>query len=462
LRQTGGSTAVCRCEEGQFWDTAIMKCGACPADTYSSTDNTLYDGEDPATAGIRTWCSPCVELTVSAPGSTSKDDCKPAYALLSATKDNNGFCSQSDENLPLIPILDAAECQTAADSLGLAVASAGLTEGRCQDMPACAKHIAQGNKYVQNKCKTTKTRVKDDADKLVFMAELCKVSCNTCLRGSDIGDTRPIGCALDQDTNQVVLYPKDLTENSLFWDGKPFSPICKSLPCRTTRGFEDVPNYARTREETSTCELSADARKLEEDEQYKVFYITVVVLVLIIEISGGVYLLRKETIRWQDVILIGVVGMRSFDMCSDWAFYSISLREGGSFAVEYGGDFDTLRECSLAFCILGLFLWIPDMYAYVVRTSGDEETETDGLFFTMAMTISVMVIEDFPQLIMNIIYLSSTGFGGADGIAVFSFVMSLFSILSNVCLLAYERSKHLSGGQDLVFSVPVTNPFYTM
>jgi len=125
LRQTGGSTAVCRCEEGQFWDTAIMKCGACPADTYSSTDNTLYDGEDPATAGIRTWCSPCVELTVSAPGSTSKDDCKPAYALLSATKDNNGFCSQSDENLPLIPILDAAECQTAADSLGLAVASAG-------------------------------------------------------------------------------------------------------------------------------------------------------------------------------------------------------------------------------------------------------------------------------------------------------------------------------------------------
>ena len=42
--------------------------------------------------------------------------------------------------------------------------------------------------------------------------------------------------------------------------------------------------------------------------RYKVFYITVVVLVLIIEISGGVYLLRKETIRWQDVILIGVVG----------------------------------------------------------------------------------------------------------------------------------------------------------
>ena len=54
-------------------------------------------------------------------------------------------------------------------------------------------------------------------------------------------------------------------------------------------------------------------------------------------------------------------GIRSFDMCSDWAFYSISLKVDGSFAIHYDGDFKTLRRCSLAFCIFGLFLWLPDM-----------------------------------------------------------------------------------------------------
>lgn len=48
-------------------------------------------------------------------------------------------------------------------------------------------------------------------------------------------------------------------------------------------------------------------------------------------------------------------------MCSDWAFYSISLKEDGSFAIYYDGDFETLRRCSLAFCIFGLLLWVPDM-----------------------------------------------------------------------------------------------------
>jgi len=54
-------------------------------------------------------------------------------------------------------------------------------------------------------------------------------------------------------------------------------------------------------------------------------------------------------------------GIRSFDMMSDAAFYSISLSEDGAFAQDYGGDFQTMRRCSLAFCILGGLLWVPDM-----------------------------------------------------------------------------------------------------
>ena len=57
------------------------------------------------------------------------------------------------------------------------------------------------------------------------------------------------------------------------------------------------------------------------------------------------------------------------------------------------------------------------------------------------MTLGVMTIEDIPQLVLNCIYLDSRGFAGADGIAVFSFVMSLLSIASNLVLLWYEQGK---------------------
>ena len=48
-------------------------------------------------------------------------------------------------------------------------------------------------------------------------------------------------------------------------------------------------------------------------------------------------------------------------MMSDFAFYSISLSEDAPFAIEYGGDFQAVRRSSLAFCILGVLLWVPDM-----------------------------------------------------------------------------------------------------
>lgn len=119
------------------------------------------------------------------------------------------------------------------------------------------------------KSKVVKIGTTDGAPK-AFMADVCKVACQTCLR--DSGKTpaeRPIGCVLDAN-GKATLYPRDADANSLFWDGSPFTPICKSKPCGVTRGFENDEVYAKTREDISSCATSQalqDALQVEEGEQ---------------------------------------------------------------------------------------------------------------------------------------------------------------------------------------------------
>ena len=58
--------------------------------------------------------------------------------------------------------------------------------------------------------------------------------------------------------------------------------------------------------------------------------------------------------------------------------------------------------------------------------------------FPLLVTVFVMLLEDIPQFILTIVYLDSSGFADADHIAKFSFVMSIFSLTFNSCLLCYE------------------------
>lgn len=67
-----------------------------------------------------------------------------------------------------------------------------------------------------------------------------------------------------------------------------------------------------------TFDFVAGQKRVDEAEQYGTFYIAVVLLVLLIEIVGGVYVLTRKQIKWKHVMIVGVAGVRSFDMMSDW------------------------------------------------------------------------------------------------------------------------------------------------
>ena len=41
-------------------------------------------------------------------------------------------------------------------------------------------------------------------------------------------------------------------------------------------------------------------------------------MVLLLEVAGGWYLVSQESLEWRNVLLVMVVGVRTFDMMSDW------------------------------------------------------------------------------------------------------------------------------------------------
>ena len=194
------------------------------------------------------------------------------------------------------------------------------------------------------------------------------------------------------------------------------------------------------------CKDATEARlAAQEKTDYYIFHGLSAVLVVIIEFWGIAYLLhlrchRGQKLHCKHARLLLEFGVRSFDMFSDWAFYAISLRpaaDGGLFATTYGGDAEAVRSASLAFCVTGLLLWAPDLWAFCVRTSPDGHARRST---TRRVTVLVVCAEDIPQLCLSSLYLDHLGFD-LDPVATTSFAFSLVSLL-----MSLERIWRESGG----------------
>jgi len=184
--------------------------------------------------------------------------------------------------------------------------------------------------------------------------------------------------------------------------------------------------------------LAAD----EEKQSYQDFYLASAALVVFIEIAG-LYIVTQtldQPLGWKQGVLVLIFGVRSFDMFSDWAFFAISLRKGGAFALAYaadGGDPDQVWNVSLAFCVLGSLLYFPDLWGFFKRV--DPDADASSARKSATITATVFFLEDLPQLVLNAgIYLPTLGLKAADPVAIFALVMSGLSLVLNVGLFASE------------------------
>ena len=178
----------------------------------------------------------------------------------------------------------------------------------------------------------------------------------------------------------------------------------------------------------------------EEQELYDKFYRGAIALVVFIEIGGLYVVLRhfKQPFGCAQGILIGIfLGVRSFDMFSDWAFFGISLRKGGAFAVAYaaqGGDPDAVWAASLAFCVIGSLLYLLDLLGFYMWV--DPDADDDDARASTRITAYVVLFEDGPQLALNAaIYLPTMGVEDADPVAIVALVMSCLSLVLNCMLI---------------------------
>lgn len=160
------------------------------------------------------------------------------------------------------------------------------------------------------------------------------------------------------------------------------------------------------------------------------------------------------------------VGLKMFDMQTDWSFFFISLR-GEPFESQYMLDVDSTRRftqtgrynkdvtaiqmAAFASCAYGTVLTFFDIYGTRQRLGGAVGVAT-------VATLLVMLIEDVPQLAINIIYIktmatasSAPAAGDAtesqnyleniDAISIISLVASILNLLYSIYLLVSDRCK---------------------
>lgn len=151
-----------------------------------------------------------------------------------------------------------------------------------------------------------------------------------------------------------------------------------------------------------------------------------------------------------------VVSFRTSDFMSDWAFYAITLRDGGFFyalASEDGLNYGAIHAAALAFCILGSILFLVELKLgfYERLTLWGREAHWDGgyagydygagYFWVPVTTILAMLLEDVPQLYLQTVYFKTVGFENADGVSTFSFVMSAASLVINLVTVLFEYKR---------------------
>lgn len=168
-----------------------------------------------------------------------------------------------------------------------------------------------------------------------------------------------------------------------------------------------------------------------------------------------------------------VVSFRTSDFMSDWAFYAITMRDGGFFyalASEDGLNYGAIHAAALAFCILGSILFLVELklgfyerlhlWGREAHLDGYYTDDGAGYFWVPATTILAMLLEDAPQLYLQTVYFKTVGFENADGVSTFSFVMSAASLVINLVTVLFECKRLRGAGESWRYYCKIGLPCY--
>lgn len=99
----------------------------------------------------------------------------------------------------------------------------------------------------------------------------------------------------------------------------------------------------------------------------------------------------------------------------------------------YSGSYIAVWVVALISCVLGTLLFVPD----IKEKRPTEDAAAGGIHIGLL----VLLLEDAPQLTVNGIYLHTLGFNSADVVALFSFALSILSVLMNCVFLSRKSSE---------------------
>lgn len=275
------------------------------------------------------------------------------------------------------------------------------------------------------------------------------------------GRPDPLGCVRNIVDNTVMYYSAEGA--ALYYSGFDYEAVCERYICPTNpeNVFEKpVPltekDFEAATSDTSKvpeCRLSARGvnKEIEEasDRNNKLFIPIAIGVSVFCMLVAACLTADELNAQW---IAFGV-GLRTFDMQTDWGFFSISLKDLGFQAKALYGDetaegysydqlladgnvmtqsqLDRMVKTCLAFCIIGTLLTPFDIVGNLARTEKKHASE-----FAVLISILILAFEDIPQLYLNAKYIGVMGVG--DPISVLSLVASVINILYNVVVVLYD------------------------
>ena len=187
-----------------------------------------------------------------------------------------------------------------------------------------------------------------------------------------------------------------------------------------------------------------------EHETYADYYFGASIATAVIALMSLVLSSATENTRaLRNLKLSGIIGIRLLDMLSDWAFMGNSLNRSSYFVLAYtaqGGDPAAVYISAFAFCIVGTLAWLVDFFwgSYLHVQQDQQDGNEDLAAAVRCLAVFVFVLEDFPQLVLQGIYVSVVGFEGTDPYAYIAIVTTSLSCVIHwfyVCCASQSCSK---------------------